>query len=104
VRNYELMTILNPELEAEAHEASLKKIETLIADNSGKVDSIDHWGKKRLAYEINHIKDGNYSIFYFKGMPETIKEVDRVLKINDDVIRFMIVKRADKDRAQRLGA
>jgi small subunit ribosomal protein S6 len=95
MRNYELMTILHPELDTEAHESSLKKIEKLIVDNGGQVDSIDRWGKKRLAYEINHIKDGNYSIVNFSGNPDTIKEVDRVLKINDEVVRFMIVKKPE---------
>jgi small subunit ribosomal protein S6 len=95
MRNYELMTILHPDLDTEAHDAALKKIEKLIADNGGQVESIEPWGKKRLAYEINHIKDGNYTIINFSGAPETIKEMDRVLKINDEVVRFMIVKKPD---------
>ena len=93
MRSYEMMTILSPDLETEAHESSLKKIEKLISDNAGKVESIDRLGKKRMAYEINHLQDGNYSVVYFDGMPETVKEVDRVLKISEDVVRFMIIKK-----------
>lgn len=96
MRSYEMMTILNPDLDTEAHEASLQKIEKLICDNAGKVDSLDRWGKKRLAYAIDHLNDGNYSIFNFSGEPETVKEVDRVLKISEDIMRFMIVKKPDK--------
>ena len=91
-----MMTILSADLEKEAHEASVDKIQKLISDNKGKVDSIDHWGNKKFAYEINHIKEGNYSIINFSGEPETITELDRVMKISDDVIRFMIVKKPQK--------
>ena len=96
MRSYEMMTIINPDLDTDAHESSLNKIEKLISDNAGKVESIDRWGMKKLAYEINHFKEGNYSIYYFSGTPETVKEVDRVLKISDDVVRFMIVKKQQK--------
>lgn len=91
-----MMTILRPDLDTEAHEESLKKIEKLISANAGKVDSIERWGKKRLAFEIDHLNEGNYSVLDFSGTPETVKEVDRVLKISDDIIRFMIVKKPDK--------
>ena len=93
MRSYEMMTILHPDLDTEAHESALKKIEKLITDNDGKVETIDRLGKKRLAYEINHLNDGNYSVIYFDSAPETVKEVDRVLKISDDVVRFMIIKK-----------
>lgn len=96
MRSYEMMAILNPDLETEVHESSLKKIEKLIADNSGQLKSVDNWGKKRLAYEIKHVKEGNYSIFHFQGTAATVKEVDRVLKIDDNVVRFMIVKVPEK--------
>lgn len=98
MRAYEMMTIIHPDLDTESLEKSVKKIEELIKNNSGKLDSVDHWGKKRFAYEINHLKDGNYSIFNFSGKPETITEVDRVLKISDDIIRFMIVRRTDREQ------
>ncbi len=95
MRNYEMMTIVNPEVDTDAHEAWLTKTEKLISKNSGKVASIDRWGRKRLAYEINHLADGNYSVFYFAGEPETIKEIDRLMKIDDSVLRFMIVKKPE---------
>ncbi len=101
MRTYEMMTIFHPELDASAQEESVKKIEKLIKDNSGNIDSVDHWGKKRLAYEINHIKEGQYSIFNFAGTAGTVDEVSRVLKISDDVVRFMIVKRPDKDKEKQ---
>jgi small subunit ribosomal protein S6 len=97
MRAYEMMAIIHPDLDSDTHEKALKKIEKLIEDNQGKIDSVNHWGKKKLAYEINHLKDGSYSIFNFSGAPETIAEVDRVLKISDEVVRFMIVRRPDRE-------
>jgi len=98
MRKYEMMAIIHPDLDSDTHDKSVKKIEKLIADNQGTLDSVDHWGKKRFAYEINHLKDGSYSIFSFSGAPETIAEIDRVLKISDDVVRFMIVRRLDREK------
>ena len=90
-----MMTIVNPDVDTEAYEAWLTKTEKLITENSGKIESIDRWGRKRLAYEIQHLTDGNYSVFYFSGEPETIKEIDRLMKIEDSVLRFMIVKKPE---------
>ncbi len=98
MRKYEMMAIIHPELDGDALEKSVEKIEKLIKDNKGKIASVNHWGKKRFAYEINHLKDGSYSIFNFTGEPETIAEVDRVLKISDDIVRFMIVRRTDREK------
>ena len=102
MRSYELMVIVNPDLETEALESALQKVEKLITDNAGQVESVDRWGKKRLAYEINHIREAQYALFYFTGQPATIKEVDRVLRITDEVMRFMVFKRPDKDKARSL--
>ncbi len=98
MRKYEMMAIIHPDLDSASQEKSIDKIEKLIKDNKGKVGSVNHWGKKRFAYEIDHLKDGNYSIFNFSGGPETITEVDRVLKISDDIVRFMIVRRPDREK------
>lgn len=97
MRAYEMMTIIHPDLDSDTHDKTIKKIEKLIKDNGGKVDSIDHWGKKKFAYEIDHQKDGSYSIFNISGDADTVAEVDRVLKISDEIVRFMIVRRPDRE-------
>ena len=75
----------------------MKRIETTIADAEGKVDSVDEWGKRKLAYEINGLTDGDYTLVNFHADPQSVAELDRILRINDAVVRHMIVKREDRD-------
>ncbi len=61
------------------------------------VDSVEDWGKRKLAYEIDHLTEGDYTLINFHADPSQIAELDRVLRINDAVKRHMIVARTDKD-------
>ena len=76
---------------------SLKRIDTTIAEGAGKVDSVDEWGKRKLAYEINDLTDGDYTLINFHADPTQIAELDRVLRITDAVVRHMIVRRDDQE-------
>ncbi|PLT47939.1 SSU ribosomal protein S6p [Paenibacillus pasadenensis] len=91
MRKYELMYIIRPETEQEAVQALVEKFNGIIA-NGGEVTKSDVLGKRRLAYEINKIRDGIYVLVHFTGPTEVVNELDRVIKITDDVIRFLIVK------------
>ncbi|OXM14497.1 30S ribosomal protein S6 [Paenibacillus herberti] len=93
MRKYELMYIIRPETEQEAVQALVEKFNGIIA-NGGEVSKSDVLGKRRLAYEINKIRDGIYVLVHFTGTTEVVNELDRVIKITDDVIRFLIVKDA----------
>ena len=75
----------------------MKRIETTITDAPGVVDNVDNWGKRKLAYEINGLSDGDYTLIDFHTDPQSIAELDRVLRINDAVVRHMIVARTDRD-------
>jgi len=97
MKAYELMLLLNPVLEEEARAAVLEKIQGLMSSN-GTVESVDHWGKKRLAYEIDKFSEGDYVVINFRAEPSAIAEIDRVLHITDPVVRYMLVRREDKDR------
>ena len=68
-----------------------------IRDSKGTVDNVDVWGKRKLAYEINGLTDGDYTLIDFHANPENVAELDRVLRITDAVVRHMIVKRTDRD-------
>lgn len=92
MRAYELIAILNPELDEEKAGATVDKVEKLISSHGGTVDNTSHWGKRRLAYEIGGHREGNYVVMNFHGRPDTVRELDRVLKITDEVIRYLIVK------------
>ncbi|QGG58489.1 30S ribosomal protein S6 [Paenibacillus sp. B01] len=91
MRKYELMYIIRPETEQEAVQALVEKFNGIIA-NGGEVSKSDVLGKRRLAYEINKIRDGIYVLVHFTGPSEVVNELDRVIKITDEVIRFLIVK------------
>lgn len=91
MNKYESVVIINPSLEAEAIKALISKISDLINTN-GKVDSVEELGNKKLAYEIKKNKEGYYVIFKFEAKPELITELERVYRITDEVIKFIVVK------------
>lgn len=95
MKAYELMLILRPNLEDEARDAALEKTRGLITAEGGTVDSEDSWGKRRLAHEIDHTEEGDYYVVMFHAPAATVAELDRVLHITDQVLRFMIVRRDD---------
>ena len=97
MKAYELLFFVAPTISDEDRVAVLKRIETTIAEGAGKVDNVDEWGKRKLAYEINGLTDGDYTLVNFHADPQNVAELDRVLRINDAVVRHMIVKREDRD-------
>lgn len=97
MKAYELLFFAAPTISDEDRVAVMKRIETTIAEGAGKVDNVDEWGKRKLAYEINGLTDGDYTLVNFHADPQNVAELDRVLRINDAVVRHMIVKREDRD-------
>ena len=93
MRNYEVMCILDADLDKEATDKTIEKVEDLIKKNKGKVDKVDRWGRRKLAYLINKHKDGFYVVINFKGENKTIDELNRVLKLTGEILRFMIVRK-----------
>jgi len=96
VKAYELLLLLNPSLDEESHAALLEKIQGVITADGGVVDNVDPWGKRKLAFEIGKITEGDYTLIEFHTAPASIAELDRVLHITDAVVRYMIVNREDK--------
>lgn len=97
MKAYELLYFVSPSATDEARAAAMKRIDTAITEGSGVVDNIEDWGKRKLAYEINKLTEGDYTLINFHADPTQIAELDRVLRINDTVVRHMIVCRPDKD-------
>ena len=91
---YELMYILNPSLTEEETAALVEKFKTLI-ENNGTVDELQEMGKRKLAYEIDYLKEGYYVLVKFSCGPAFPAELDRVLGITDGVIRSMITRRPE---------
>ena len=95
MKAYELMLIMRPNLDDEAREAVLEKVRGILTAEGGTVDSEEAWGKRRLAYEIDHTEEGDYQVVLFHANTATVAELDRVLNITDQVLRFMVVRRDD---------
>jgi small subunit ribosomal protein S6 len=91
MRKYEIMYIVRTDLEEQAVQAVVEKFQGII-NNGGEVSKHNVMGKRRLAYEINKHRDGVYVLVHFTATPEIVKELDRVMRITDEVIRFMIVQ------------
>ena len=97
MKAYELLFFVAPSIDEETRTAVMKRIETTISDAKGTVYNVDNWGKRKLAYEINGLTDGDYTLVDFHADPADVAELDRILRITDTVVRHMIVKRTDRD-------
>jgi len=97
MKAYELLFFVNPTLEEEDRLATLKRIDAAITSQGGVVDNIDEWGRKKLAFEVDRLTDGDYTLIDFHAEPTSIAEIDRVLRITDAVKRHMVVNRTDRD-------
>ena len=94
MNKYESVIIVSPNVDEAGLKALEEKFTGLINEN-GKVESVENMGKKRLAYEIKKFKEGTYMLFNFESNPDSIKELERVYRITDDVIKFIVVRKED---------
>jgi len=92
MRKYELMYIIRPDLEQEPTKEIVEKFQSVITDNGGEIEKLEEMGKRRLAYEIAGYREGNYVLVNFQAEPTLVAELERVLRITDGVIRYLIVK------------
>jgi len=97
MKAYELLLLLNPTLDEEARAAVVEKIHAVITAGGGVIDNTETWGKRKLAFEIGKMTEGDYELIDFHSNPDAIAELDRVLHITDPVVRYMIVRREDKE-------
>lgn len=93
MRSYETVFILRPELEEEKANEVVEKLKSLIENHGGQLTKVEKWGKRRLAYEIDHTREGVYMIFQFDATSEVAQELDRVLRITDGILRHIIVRK-----------
>lgn len=91
MRKYELMYIIRPDVETEAVEATVSKFQGIIS-NGGEITKHDVIGKRRLAYEIRKFREGTYVLVKFNATPDVVKELDRVMRITDEVIRHLVTQ------------
>ena len=92
MRPYELMVIIDPEVEERTVEPSLQKFLNVITTDGGTIEKVDIWGRRRLAYEIQKKSEGIYAVVNFTAEPATAKELDRQLSLNETIMRTKITR------------
>jgi small subunit ribosomal protein S6 len=92
MRHYELMVILDPDLEERTVAPSLDQFLGVVRQGGGTVEKVDVWGRRRLAYEIAHKVEGIYAILDVTAEPDTVKELDRQLNLNEAVLRTKVLR------------
>ncbi|GED16710.1 30S ribosomal protein S6 [Aneurinibacillus migulanus] len=96
MRKYEVMYILRPDLQEEATKANVERFSNVITEDGGEMEKVNEMGKKRLAYEIDDYREGFYVLMNFQSEPQAVNEMERLMKISDDVIRYLVVREDEK--------
>ncbi len=93
MNKYEVLYILNASLDDAAKEEIIEKFKAVVVNAGGEVESVDKWGVKKLAYEINFKSEGYYTLMNFTAPAQLVAELERQMRISDDVMRFITVKK-----------
>ena len=93
MREYEMMVILNPEIDERTVAPALEKLLNVVSTNGGSVDSTDIWGKRRLAYQIEKHSEGIYAVIDMTTTPQIAEELTRQLSLNESVLRTKLLRR-----------
>lgn len=93
-KNYEMVYILSPALGDEDLQAARERIQGIVSANA-EINDVQDWGRKRLAYEINDFKEGAYSLVTFSAEAEAPIEIERLMRIQADVLRYLIVRQEE---------
>lgn len=96
MKKYEAIFVVSTLLEDEKIHEIVEKVKTFV-ESSAQLESIDEWGKKRLAYEVEHQKEGYYVLMQFAAEPTFPTELERIFKITEGVIKYLVVKRDEKE-------
>jgi small subunit ribosomal protein S6 len=92
LRDYELVLIVNPEMSDEALDATIEKVSRLITGRGGVLTDTQKWGKRKLAYPIKRLLEGNYVLLKCKMKPASSRELEATLRISEEVVRHLLVK------------
>ena len=97
---YEILLLLDPGLDEDRQGEIVGRVRELVEKGDGTWDLHDAWGRRRLAYEIDHKAEGSYHLLHFTSEPATLDEISRVLRIEDDVMRHMATRRIEGSPAR----
>lgn len=93
MRNYEGVFIINPDLTGDAAKGVITQVQEMVTKNGGRVDGLQEWGKRRLAYKIEKKQEGNYLVMNFQMDSKVTKKFEQALRLNDQVLRFLLVNK-----------
>ena len=93
MNKYEVLYIIDAALDDAAKDALVERFSKLVTDNAGEVESVDKWGVRKFAYEMNFKNEGYYVLMNFSANPDLPAEMERQLRISDDVIRYLVVRK-----------
>ena len=93
MRNYEGVFILNPDLAVDAAKNAVSQVQELVSKNGGRVDGLQEWGKRRLAYKIGKKQEGNYLVLNFQMDSQQTKKLEQSLRLNDQILRYLLVNK-----------
>ena len=96
MRDYEVLYIVRADLDDEKVQDAVKRVNTLIERSGGTVERTNLWGKRKLAYEVKHQKEGSYVLQDFQLNPDKVPELEASLKITEEVLRHLIVRKPEK--------
>jgi small subunit ribosomal protein S6 len=92
MRHYELMVILDPDVEERTVGPALDQILTVVKKDGGNVEKVDIWGRRRMSFEIKKKAEGIYAVVDLQAEPATVKELDRQLNLNEAVLRTKVIR------------
>lgn len=92
MNQYEVMYVIDTQLEDQARSELINRFSNLVAQNGGTVDRVDEWGKRRLAYAINYKTEGYYVLMYITAPSELPRELERNMQIADSVLRYLVIR------------
>ena len=93
MRKYETIYILEAGLDAEATKELVEKFKGIVEAQGGQIESIDEWGKRRMAYPINDKREGYYVLMNYEANPETVQDLERIFKITNGLVRYLIINK-----------
>ena len=93
MRNYEGVIILNAELNTDAAKGVVTQVQEMVTKNGGRMDGLQEWGKRRLAYKIGKRQEGIYLVMNFQLDSKQTKKLEQALRLNDQVLRFLLVNK-----------
>lgn len=91
MRRYELMLLLRPDLEDDKLQSAVEKVTRAVVNAGGALTKVSPWGKRRLAYEIQHFREASYFLIHFDIAPAAVREIERGLLISEEILRHMVI-------------